>query len=167
LHLVDGGITDNLGLRSFYETIELYGGINHFLNNMGIRPVRRSVIIVVNASTDPGYGIANSMKEPSIEQTVNAVSDIQLHRYNASTLDIMRLSSKRWHDELAVHYPAVETHFIEINLRNVSSPDKHRFFNLIPSSFSLTDQQVDELINAGRQLLRNNPEFKELVQSMQ
>lgn len=167
LHLVDGGITDNLGLRSFYDAIELSGGIKSFLKEMGVKPSRTTVFIVVNASTDPGYGIASSTKEPSIEQTIAAASDIQLHRYNASTLELMQHSTQRWHDELEPINPSLESHFIEISLRNVSSPEKHRLFNLIPTGFSLSDEQVDELINAGRQLLRNNPEFKALVQSMQ
>ena len=79
----------------------------------------------------------------------------------------MQHSTQRWHDELEPINPSLESHFIEVSLRNISSPEKHRLFNLIPTGFSLSDEQVDELINAGRQLLRNNPEFKALVQSMQ
>jgi NTE family protein len=163
LHLVDGGITDNLGLRSLYEIIELYGGIESFMKHMGVQRVRKPVFIVVNASTDPGYGIASTVKEPTIEQTVAAVSDIQLHRYNASTIDLMRHSLQRWHNEIDPANPATDVHFIEINLRNAGSPNKRRLFNLIPTSYSLSDQQVDELIDAGRTLLRNHPEFKALI----
>ena len=53
LHLVDGGITDNLGLRTFYEVIELFGGIKPFLDRMGKRPLNNSALIVVNAATAP------------------------------------------------------------------------------------------------------------------
>lgn len=167
LHLVDGGITDNLGLRSFYEAIELYGGIKSFLKEMDAKPSRKTVFIVVNASTDPGYGIASTAKEPSVAQTIAAASDIQLHRYNASTLDLVKHSTQRWHDELKTINPSLESSFIEVSLRNISSPVKYRFFNLIPTGFALSDEQVDELISAGRQLLRDDLEFKALVQSMQ
>lgn len=167
LHLVDGGITDNLGLRALYEMIELYGGANAFMNRVGAKPVRKSILIVANASTDPGYGIASTPREPSIEQTVAAVSDIQLHRYNASTMDLMRQSLRRWHDETQLTNSTAEVHLIEIDLRNAASPSKRRLINLIPTSFSLSDQQVDELIDAGRQSLRNDPEFKSLIESLQ
>ena len=35
--------------------------------------------------------------------------------------------------------------------------------NRIPTSFSLTDEQVDKPIEAGRELLHANPEFRRLL----
>lgn len=165
LHLVDGGITDNLGLRSLYEIVELYGGVKAFVEQMGSRHVRKSALIVVDASTDASYGIAETSAEPSIEQTVNAVSDIQLHRYNASTLELMRQSIQRWNRELYAPGKKVDSYFIEVSLRDLMPKERQRTFNQIPTSFTLTDQQVDELISAGRELLRNNRHFQELVHS--
>jgi len=37
------------------------------------------------------------------------------------------------------------------------------FFDAIPTSFALDDEQVDKLIKAGRELLRNNVEFQQLL----
>jgi NTE family protein len=166
LHLVDGGITDNLGLRTFYEVIEFYGGMDAFIRKMNRRPSRTSAIIVVDASTEPGYGIAVSEKVPTIEQTIGAVTDIQLHRYNATTLELMQRSLKRWSDELSeLGYP-VETHFIEVNLRDLGSPEQQRRVNAIPTSFSLNDEQVDVVIRAGRTLLRENPDFQAFLGSL-
>lgn len=167
LHLVDGGITDNLGLRTFFDVIELYGGMGSFVRTIGRRPSRDSAIIVVNASTDPGYGIAASKKIPTIEQTVNAVTDIQLHRYNATTLELIQSSLKRWGKELSEINHPLETHLVEVNLSDVGSPEKQRVVNAIPTSFSLTDEQVNVVIEAGRTLLRNNPAFKTFLRSLQ
>ncbi len=166
LHLVDGGITDNLGLRSFYEVIELSGGIETFFRWMGKSPSKRGAMIVVNASTDPGYGVAASKDEPTIEQTLGAVSDIQLHRYNASTVDLMRQNAQKWRDTMKGAGPRAEHHFIEVNLRNVMPAQRRKYFNLIPTSLTLTEEQVDELIGAGRQLLRENPDFQALVKGL-
>ena len=41
--------------------------------------------------------------------------------------------------------------------------DDRRFFNRIPTSFSLSKEQVDRLIEAGRELLRNNPDYQRLL----
>lgn len=166
LHLVDGGITDNLGLRTFYEVVELYGGMDSFIRKMGRRPARTAAIIVVDASTEPGYGIAASKKVPTIEQTIGAVTDIQLHRYNATTLELMQRSLKRWGAELSKNGYPVETHLIEVNLRDVGSPEEQRRVNAIPTNFSLDDDQVDAMIDAGRMLLRRNTGFQAVLDSL-
>lgn len=42
--------------------------------------------------------------------------------------------------------------------------EKERLFlDQTPTSFSLTDEQVDGLIEAGGELLRNDPEFRRLL----
>jgi NTE family protein len=166
LHLVDGGITDNLGLRTFYEIIELYGGMDDFVKRMKRRPARTSAIIVVDASTDPGYGIATSKKVPTIEQTIGAVTDIQVHRYNATTLELIQHSLKRWREQLSEIDRPLEARIVEVNLREIGSPRLQHAVNSIPTSFSLTDEQVDVVIRAGRRLLRNNPTFQALVNEL-
>jgi NTE family protein len=40
------------------------------------------------------------------------------------------------------------------------------FFNRIPTSFKLSDEQVDRLIEAGRELLRNNPDFQKFLSDL-
>jgi len=165
LHLVDGGITDNLGLRSFYEMIELSGGIKSFLGHMEHKPFRKSVVIVVDASNEPGYSIAGSRKEPGIEDTINAVSDIQLHRYNASTLELMQKSIRRWHNEMAIPGQDTDMHYIEVAFRGIGPAGRKKLIDQMPTGFVLSDKQVDAVIAAGRNLLRHHPEFQRLLAS--
>ena len=163
LHLVDGGITDNLGLRSIYELVELYGGIEAFMEIMGRTADSRSVLISVDAAVDSSFGIGQVPDEPSVEQSINAVTDIQLHRYNASTLELMRNEFGRWHRELSTSGRAVEPYFIDVALADYPDPDKVAEFNRIPTTLNLSDLQVDALIEAGRSLLRTHPEFQRLL----
>lgn len=163
LHLVDGGITDNLGLRSIYELVELYGGIEAFMRSMGRTGDSRSVLISVDAAVDSSFGIGQIAEEPSVEQSINAVTDIQLHRYNASTLELMREEFGRWHQELSRSGRQVEPYFIDVALSDYPDADKVSEFNRIPTTLNLTDQQVDALIEAGRLLLRTHPEFVRLL----
>ncbi|MES9971345.1 MAG: patatin-like phospholipase family protein [Candidatus Thiodiazotropha sp.] len=166
LHLVDGGITDNLGLRSFFEITELSGGIKPFMDRIGYRKVSNSVVIVVDASTDTAHNMAERSEEPTFEQVINAMSDIQLHRYNASTLELMQDSIQRWHAELSSQGWPSKLHFIEVGFKSSFAEDRQEYFNRIPTSFKLTNLQVNALIDAGRESLRNNPVFQRLVQSL-
>jgi len=162
-HFVDGGITDNLGLRAAYEVIEILGGPKAFLERMNWQPSRRIVVISVNASTDPEPEMDASNKQPSLKETINAMSGAQLHRYNTATLELMKQSLARWAKELSTPERPVTPYFIQISFRDIQDPESRGFFNRVPTSFSLSDEQVDKLIAAGRELLRNNPDFQQLV----
>jgi NTE family protein len=163
-HFVDGGITDNLGLRAIYEIVEISGGAETFIaKKLGRPPPRRLVVVSVNASTAPEPDMDATNKEPSLRETISAMSDVQLHRYNVATLELMDRSVKRWARDLSTPGRPVTPYFIQIGFRDVRQPELLRFFNQVPTSFSLSDEQVDRLIAAGRRLLRDNPDFQRLV----
>lgn len=162
-HFVDGGITDNLGLRAIYEIVEVAGGPKGFMKLVDGRPPRQLAIISVNASTDPNPKMDESKNSPSLEEVVNSVTDTQLHRYNAATLELMSYTVNRWARELSTPNKKVTPYFIQLGFRDFEEPKKRNFFNRIPTSFTLSDEQVDRLIAAGRQLLRDNPDFQRFV----
>jgi NTE family protein len=162
-HFVDGGITDNLGLRAIYEVVEVAGGIRAAMTKLGRSIPRRLVVISVDASTDPEPKMDRSNRLPSLGETVSAVTDVQLHRYNAATLELMDKSIQRWARELSEPGGQVRPYFIRVAFRDIEEPKSRLFFNQVPTSFSLSDEQVDRLITAGRELLRNNPDYQRLV----
>lgn len=47
--------------------------------------------------------------------------------------------------------------------KDIDEPRLLPFFNAVPTSFSLTDEQVDKLIRAGRELLHRHLEFQRLL----
>lgn len=165
-HFVDGGITDNLGLRAFYEIVEFSGGVASYIERANQQLPRRMVLIVVNASRERDYEMVATSKTPSLAKSVGALSDAQLHHYSAATLALMRRSMIQWAEELSTPEQPVVPYVIELGFRDIIQPKKRRFFNQIPTSFSLTDEQVDELIVAGRDILQANSEFRRLLDDL-
>ncbi|WP_164742423.1 patatin-like phospholipase family protein [Pseudidiomarina mangrovi] len=166
IHLVDGGITDNLGLMALYEMVEIGGGINSFVERLGSKPTPRLVVISVNASAKPAYAIEATHEIPSIDNTVSAVTDIQLHRYNAATISVMSRAVERWSRDLSDFWQPVEPYFIEISFAGVQQEQQRLLLNQIPTGLALTPEQADALILAGRELLQNHPEFQRLLQQL-
>jgi NTE family protein len=78
----------------------------------------------------------------------------------------MDKSVKRWAKALSTPARPVTPYFIQIGFRDVAQPEQLQFFNQVPTTFSLTDEQVDRLIAAGRELLRANPDFRRFVTGM-
>jgi len=167
VHFVDGGITDNLGLRAIYEVVELGGGIREYNTRRQRKPPHRLVLISVNASTDPEPKMDKTNEQPSLGETVNAMSDVQLHRYNAATIELMRQTLTRWAQELTTQERRVEPYFILVDFRGIQEPERRRFLNRTPTNFALTDKEVDELIEAGGELLRTNSEFRRLLADLE
>jgi NTE family protein len=124
------------------------------------------VVISVNASTDPSPEMDGSNKSPSLKETITAVTDVQLQRYSAATEELERQSLQRWARELSAPGRPVTLEFIRIGFRDFEQPETRRFSDNIPTSFKLSNEQVDRLIAAGRELLRNNPDYRRLVSDL-
>ena len=166
LHLVDGGITDNLGLRAIYEAVELSGGANHFAKRIGKPPAKSLAVISVDASaqTAPEFRLSN--KVPSIKESIDAMTDIQIHRYNTSTLNLFSKALTKWSAELSTPQNKVTPFFITLNFNQLSTPEHRSELNNIPTSLSLTEPEITKLIHAGRFLLKNNSSFQALIKQL-
>jgi NTE family protein len=101
-------------------------------------------------------------KQPSIAHSIGAMSGVQLHRYNTATLELIENALHDWRDALAEDGRTMTPYLVEISFEGIA-PDVRAYFNKVPTSFSLTDEEVDKLIKAGRQLLRDHPVFQQLV----
>lgn len=166
IHLVDGGVTDNLGLLTIYEMFEVAGGARQLLDTLGGKPTPYFIVILVNASTTPKYEIEASNKIPKLEDIINAVSDIQVHRYNDVTLDLLRSSMKRWSAELSTPEKPVTPYFVEIDFASIPQAERRMFFNRIPTNFSLKQEQVDNLIAVGSELLLSSTEYQRFIRDL-
>ncbi|MDX1402134.1 MAG: patatin-like phospholipase family protein, partial [Kiloniellales bacterium] len=166
VHYVDGGITDNMGLRAAYDIIALGGGPHAFFKKLRDRAPSRLVFISVNASTSPVTDMDITNKQPSIVEAVNAMAGVQLHRYNTATIELIKNQLGRWAEDLSEPDHKVTGHFIQISFQDVDEPKLKLFLNKIPTSFDLTDEQVDELISTSRNLLRQNKNFQQLLSEL-
>jgi len=124
------------------------------------------VMIAVNASTEGDTDMYLSNKNPSIKETVGAMTDMQLHRYNAATIELMRNDINQWAQAMSTPETPVTPYFILLSFEDIKDPGQLEYFNQIPTSFHLDDEQVDNLIEAGGKLLRNNPEFRRLLSDL-
>ena len=56
--------------------------------------------------------------------------------------------------------------YIQVEFHDIKPPSLIPFFNAIPTSFTLSDEQNDKLIKAGWDLLRNHPVYQQLVRDL-
>lgn len=166
VHLADGGLTDNLGLRAFQETIDLAGGLRPFLRKIGREPNGHVVVVSVDASGKAAEGLGLERRAPSMLRAVDIMSDVQLHRYNAATLEQMQDSLQRWAKDVSTPERKVQPRLVTVALRDVVDESERQRLSRISTNFDLEGGQVDALVAAGRALLRANPEFRGLLDAL-
>jgi len=167
IHLVDGGVSDNLGLRAAIDFVEAAGGIEEARKVRGIESFpKRLVVIVVNAETDPNPAIDLASAAPSFAQLMNSVSGGQIRRYNFETLLLVQSLLDTWSRDLSNRDHPVEYYFVNVSFDNFKDEARRRYFKRLPTSFVLTHRQVDDLEKAGRELLRESREYQKLVEAL-
>jgi NTE family protein len=162
IHLVDGGITDNIGIRNLHNFMEIHGGALAASRDLGNKP-RYIIAIVVNAETRGVNPMGRSTEPPSTGEVVSAVTSAQLSRYNLETLALLEESMQKWAAELSTPEQPVKPFIIALDFDNIVDVEVRRIFNNMATSFSLPDDDVDKLIEAGHSLLEASPEFQELI----
>ena len=163
IHLVDGGITDNLGVRSLLERVEAAGGALSALKVSNAPLPKYLIVIVVNAETRAENPMDSSNTSPSNSQVVGAVSKAQIGRYNLESLVLLEAALDRWAAELSTADHQVNPYFIKLDFESIADEKTRFIFNNMATSFSLPGEEVDDLIEAGHQLLRNSPDYQRLV----
>ena len=165
--LVDGGVTDNLGLRASLDSLMIFEGtdfLQKFLKEAG--NIRHVVVVIVNASTTAVTEIGKSRELPSAGDVFTAVTDIQLHRYNLESSSLLQSKLKNWVQTISSGNEKIDSYFIELSVDDVKDKHDFHFLNKIPTSLTLEQEQVDKIIETARQLLQNDPEYQRLLQNL-
>jgi len=162
IHFVDGGITDNLGLRAVSDILAMSQG-SEFLVQKGKNPPRHVVILMVDATTERTSEMDLSNKDPSAIGVIGAVTNLQLTRFDYDSKILVAEKVDQWAAALSTPENTVKTHFIDVSIQDVKDPKTLAYLNRIPTSFELKGDEVDVLIKTGRELLRNNVEFQQLL----
>ena len=160
IHLVDGGIADNLGLRSYYTRFSLEGDPRQAFSELGHPNVRDVLIISVNSFAHKKEKWPLRRAAPGLAETIGSISSDQIGRYNYDTLDIVRYSFEYWTKQVSTPQRPVSFDFVEVSFNSVHDADQRQALNDIGTNFDLKDDEVDLLIQSADEVLRASPEFQ-------
>jgi NTE family protein len=179
VHLMDGGLADNIGLRAI-DSAYRRGFIRHRLND-GL--IEKLVLVVVNARTEAQDEVMRMESPPSLAFVAYKTATISMDNYSFETIEMVReLKAERvkaqqvvaaCQKQLADRCPgapglptfavAVDPYVIELNFEMISDPQRRRYFLELPTTFALPRAAVNDLIAIGGELLDRSPEFQEFL----
>ncbi len=163
LHLVDGGISDNLGLRSYYNTLNIAAEPGSHIHELRHEGARHVVIISVNAHAKHKTGWILERYAPSLFEVIRSVSADQISRYSDDTIQLVQSTYERWVQEKSTPERPVTFQFVDISFNQVRDDSERDSLNSIGTNFDLSDEQVDQLIAAARKVLRESKEFQAFI----
>jgi NTE family protein len=163
IYLIDGGVSDNLGVRGFLDQVIVEGGMADFAAEAGIDLPPDALIVAVNAQAVAERTFQVKLDLPSMSTVLGAISGAGMYRYNFETIELLQDSVERWMSDGGAGGEAV---VVEVAFDNLSDPDERRFFNNVETSFNLDEEQVDRLIEVGGRLLRESPEFADFIEAV-
>ena len=185
VHLMDGGLADNIGSRAVYEAFRR-GFIRSRIN---LGEIKYLVFIVVNARTESEDTLSRKESPPGIFTVAEKTATIAMDNYSFESIDRLRLELKdrvqaqknveAANRRLAQYCPQapkfppfknlVDAYVVEINFRAVAliPGEDPRYYLDLPTSFKLTSEQVDKLIAIGPKLLKASPQYQCLLKVLQ
>jgi len=171
VHLLDGGLADNIGLR---PVINAYEQTNGFIMR-NLPEIDRLVIISVNARTKGEDPSGNGRHTPYIIPTVAlATADTAMDNYSFDSVDLMnRLVDEIRQAEKEQQSAGIRSsvhavpYAIEISFEAIANKDRRREFYGIGTNFGLPAEQVRALISEGCELLKNDATFRCMLEDLE
>jgi len=181
LHLVDGGVSDNVGMRGVLDVMATFEALHTAGMPTQYDHVRNIFVFVVNSLATPPNDWNRREDPPGIFDVLLKATGTPIDRYSYDTVETLRDIQARWASLRQVRdairpYPALGQKLPEvmrapdINIRVIevsfaALPDRAErdYLNTLPTSFVLSDEAVDRLRVAAKQAILASPEVTRLI----
>lgn len=183
IHLVDGGVADNIGVRGVLEALEELAASADFRGEVGFGVIQRIVLLVVNARSSPSTNWDRRESPPGTVSQLLQASGVPIDRYSFETVEMMKDRAEIWkwrrdllvtqarlagmsEKEAEASVPKVTLQVLDVSFDAISDLEERAYFMDLPTSFVLPDEDVDRLREVAGRLLRRSPEYKAIVREL-
>lgn len=183
LHLMDGGVSDNIGLRGILFALQSSDSPYSLQKRINRQEIQKLLVIVVNAATDPEANRDTKAKVPGLVDALITAATIPLDRYSFDTVERARAIAKEYNDAVrtrqacenilqrncpGARLPGGDLYAVDIYVSHISfdliDDPKTRFeFKNLPTAFKLPIDTIKALRRTAAELLRKDPEFNRLM----
>lgn len=165
VHLLDGGVADNVGLRSPLTAIRSNDIEWSVLDKINREEIRKLVVIVVDARNEARPKFDKSPKAPGTGAVVQAISTTPLDNYSFDSVELLQETLRR-RDDAQRRQPdlhQVELYRIYVGFDQIKDSAERDAYLATKTSFNLSPRRVNALRQKGAELLRGSPCFQKLL----
>ena len=186
IHLLDGGISDNIGLRGPAQSLLSTDGQDSILKKIDLRKIKILAIITVNAKPGDSVDWDRKRRAPGLLSVLSTVVSAPMNNYSFETIQslnekidcdfvkpkqtelavIKRLKEKcpavNWPEVL----PNLDFYEIELGFDQIKDPNIRKRLKGLGTNYHLAAEDIELLKRAARELLRQSDQYQNLVQAL-
>ena len=183
IHLVDGGVSDNIGVRGVLEALEELAASAAFQGEVGFGIIHRVVVIVVNSHSAPSTDWDRSDIPPGVVSQLLQSTGVPIDRFSFETIETMKDMAEIWSWRRELHIaqaqlagmpeaqaeasaPKVTLDVVDISFDAIPDPEERADLMNLPTTFALPAEDIDRLREAAGRLMRQSAEFQSIVNKM-
>lgn len=156
LHLVDGALSDNLGVRGMLDA--LMDENSPLQKAITAGTPRRVVYITMNAGDSQSAEVGARRQAPAALQMLRLMGTVAVDRYSADSRFLLPAALREWTQRVNA-----ELHYVELELESLRmDPQFGRLVN-VPTTFALDRTDIDGLRCAAGHLLHRSAEYHRLI----
>jgi NTE family protein len=171
IHLLDGGISDNLGVAEPIRLLSSNEVSPNFFNQISKGKIRRVIFILVNARSAKASELNAEIATPGaaamVGATINAAIDNatfgNFERLETLLRERFRAAAAELPESLAANFRKVETFFVPVDFAAIEDGECRRDFQSIATSWTLPKKQIDALLMVGQALLKSSPKLSKVA----
>jgi len=184
LHLVDGGVSDNLGMRGILDSLEVLQALHEAGMPTPIDNARRIIVFIVNSLSSPPTNWDESENPPSTVEVLLKSAGTPIDAFSFEAVELLRDTAKQWQTArlirnsaamaadkdpavaAALRLPNAEIYAIDVSFAALKDKAEFDYLNQLPTSFVLPPEAVDRLRAVAATLIMESPEFKRLLKDV-
>jgi NTE family protein len=184
LHLVDGGVSDNVGMRGVLDALEVLEALHDAGVPTRLDDARRIIVFVVNSLSTPPTNWDRSEAPPGNIDILLKATGVPIDHYSFEAVELLKDTQNRWQTMRAIRQrpevanahdpkldeltrvPRAEIYAIDVSFPMLADKDELAYLNQQPTSFVLPPEAVDRLRAAAGTIIMASPEFQRLLKDV-
>jgi NTE family protein len=163
IHLIDGGVADNVGLRPILLALQQDTVPWSLSRQIESERIKRFAVIVVNSAVhDPGQ-LYSRDTGPGFVESVLQISGTPLERLTAETIGSLWSSIT----QLQKTKQSARLYALEVSADRHPDSRETAFFNTMPTSYHLESSDAKRIVRMAGTILRCSRIFQRLAQGTQ
>jgi NTE family protein len=184
IHLVDGGVSDNVGMRGVLDALQLLEALHDEGLPTPLDRARRIIVFVVNSMSSPPTNWDESEAPPGTFDILLKATGVPIDHYSYEAVELLKDISARWQTQRrirdlaqcstskdsaicdTIHVPQAEIYAIDVSFTQLKDKAELDYLNQQPTSFVLPAEAVDRLRAAAGTIILASPEFQRLLKDV-
>lgn len=181
VHLVDGGLSDNLAMRQILEFLQGLEAMRLAGKKTPLDNLKRIIVFVVNSLSTPSTDWNKSPSGPgSIELLIKATG-VPIDHYSYEEVEALKDTQARWKSmqklrnsklfannknvelERIIDTPNIDLRTINVAFSQLKDVQEFEYLNGLPTSLTLPPEAVDRLRAAAKSIILESPDFKQIL----